>query len=300
MTMVNTISQGINKRYPTRMVLGIGDISSSTWYSKSTEKKNKQKPGPKPVVSDEDLLVELKKEIAEAKFHSEGYKKIHKRVRNREIMCGANRVYRLLAEHKLLAPQRPIFNGSARDHNGTIVTELPNKMWGTDGKQFYTQAEGLCWLFSTIDHCNDEILGWHVAKVGNRFAAMEPVKQAVQREYGKVDKHICKDTGLFLRSDHGSQYDSNDFQNELKFLGLAHSPAFVRSPECNGVIERFHRTITQQIFDLHCFENLEEATEVIKVFMDDYNNNWLIHRLGLKTPIQFKRDFNNLESLKSA
>ena len=38
----------------------------------------------------------------------------------------------------------------------------------------------------------------------------------------------------------GSQYDSEDFQTELKFLGLAHSPAIVRNPECNGIIERFN------------------------------------------------------------
>ena len=34
--------------------------------------------------------------------------------------------------------------------------------------------------------------------------------------------------GLLARHDHGSQYVSDYFQDELKFLGIVSSPAFVR------------------------------------------------------------------------
>jgi hypothetical protein len=34
--------------------------------------------------------------------------------------------------------------------------------------------------------------------------------------------------GLLARHDHGSQYVSDFFQDELKFLGIVSSPAFVR------------------------------------------------------------------------
>ncbi len=292
-------SPSTSKAYPTRMVLSVAGLSSAAWYRKTSKGSapNKVKPGRKPTLSDDMIVDEIKTELNVSKFHSEGYKKIHKRLRARGIVCGKNRLYAVMATHNLLAPQRPVKTGSSRAHDGTITTDMPNKMWGTDGKHFYTQAEGQCWLFSVIDHCNDEILGWHPAKIGNRFAAMEPVKQAVKKSYGKIDQNICVDTGLFLRSDHGSQYDSNDFQNELKFLGLIHSPAFVRSPECNGVIERFHRTIQEQVFDLYVFENLEQARVVIGKFMKDYNESWLIHRLGLKAPIQFREEFEKQKAL---
>jgi hypothetical protein len=42
---------------------------------------------------------------------------------------------------------------------------------------------------------------------------------------------------------HSSQYDSADFMREMSYLGLNMSKAFVRSPQCNGCIERFHRTL---------------------------------------------------------
>lgn len=62
-----------------------------------------------------------------------------------------------------------------------------------------------------------------------------------------------------MRSDHGSQYDSADFMNEMSYLGLGMSKAYVRSPECNGIIERFHRTINEQVFAVNAFKSLEEA-----------------------------------------
>jgi len=39
--------------------------------------------------------------------------------------------------------------------------------------RFYTEEDGLCWFFVAIDHCAEDVVGWHVAKNGDRFAALE-------------------------------------------------------------------------------------------------------------------------------
>jgi hypothetical protein len=39
---------------------------------------------------------------------------------------------------------------------------------GTDATRFYTEREGWCWWFGAIDHASDDIVGWHVAKIGDR------------------------------------------------------------------------------------------------------------------------------------
>jgi hypothetical protein len=41
-------------------------------------------------------------------------------------------------------------------------------MWGTDATRFYTDEDGWCWFFGAIDHCVDELVGWHTAKIGDR------------------------------------------------------------------------------------------------------------------------------------
>ena len=272
------------------MVLYIAGLSSAAWYTSSRAKISKQRPGPKPVISDEELVLAIREDLAASPFHSEGHKKVRARLRRKGMCAGRKRYLRLMKANNLLAPVRPKCNGSSRPHDGKIVTEHPNRMWGTDGKQFWTRQNGLCWFFGTIDHWNDEILGWHTSIIGDRFAALEPVHQAVLKEYGSLNKGVVQDIGLSLRSDHGSQYDSRDFQTELKYLGLMHSPAFVRSPECNGIIERFNRTLEEQVFDVHCFESIDEARQVIAKFIDDYNRSWLIERLGYRSPLEFKAE----------
>lgn len=109
-----------------------------------------------------------------------------------------------------------------------------------------------------IDHFNDEIITWNAAKIANRFEALAPVQRTVRIRFGSLNKNICAGTALQLRSDHGSQYESRDSLNKMKFFGLDMSKEFVRSPECNGIIERFHRPLNEQVFQVTNFDSLEQ------------------------------------------
>ena len=62
------------------------------------------------------------------------------------------------------------------------------------------------------------------------------------------------------------------------------SPSYVGEPECNGVIERFMRTLKEQCLYLHRFQTLAEAQRIIGAFIARYNAEWLIERLGHRTP----------------
>jgi transposase InsO family protein len=276
--------------YPMSMIFSVAGLSSAAYYRKNELKDQKARPGPRPAITDDQLLIEIRKEILEGLFLDEGVKKTWKRLQRRGIKASRERVNRIMRGNNLLSVTRPKPERKVNEHTGTITTELPNRMWGTDGKKFYTQKEGWCWFFGIIDHFNDEILAWHANKSGNRFNAMEPVRTAVKKTYGSLEQHVCIDVGLFLRSDHGSQYDSDDFQKELKFLGIIYSPAFVRSPECNGIIERFYRTLNEQVFDVYDFESLEQARKIIGEFIERYNRYWLIHRLGLNSPVDYREN----------
>src|SRR3954471_914805 len=94
-----------------------------------------------------------------------------------------------------------------------------------------------------------------VARRG-RFEALEPIRQGVLRHFGSIEKDAAK--GLALRHDHGSNYLSGDFQDEIAFLGLESSPSFVRQPEGNGVAERFIRTLKENFLWVHTFDTIEE------------------------------------------
>jgi putative transposase len=96
--------------------------------------------------------------------------------------------------------------------------------------------------------------------------------------------------GLAIRCDWGPQYIADAWINEVKWLGCTISPSYVGEPECNGAAERFMLTLKEQCLYLLQFRSLEEARQTIAEFIVRYNTQWLIERLGHRTPAQARAD----------
>ena len=62
------------------------------------------------------------------------------------------------------------------------------------------------------------------------------------------------------------------------------TPSYVGEPQCDGVAERFMRTPAEQCLYLHRCKTLAEARQIIGDFIARYNTEWLIERLGHRTP----------------
>src|SRR5580693_5988596 len=198
-----------------------------------------RRPGPTGPCPDADLADHIRREIEASDFHGEGYRKLWARLRVAGVRSSPRRVRRVMGENRLLAPHR-VGRNQEKTHDGTIVTDKVNEMWGTDMSQTVTIEEGRAYVFVAVEHANSEIIGIHAARSANRFEALEPVRQGVYRCFGSIAPGVAR--GLKLRHDHGSNYMSGDFQSEIKCLGIEASPSFVREPEGNGVAERFIRT----------------------------------------------------------
>ena len=149
-------------------------------------------------------------------------------------------------------------------------------------------GEGQTAVFVAIDHHSAECVGLHAARRGTRFDALEPLRQGVRQHFGGFAKGVA--AGLFLRHDHGSQYMSDSFQNELKFLGIESSPAFVRAPEGNGCAERFIRTLKENLLWVRTFDTVEQLRLALLEFRQTYNSTWLIERHGFRTPDAVRQD----------
>ncbi len=81
---------------------------------------------------------------------------------------------------------------------------------------------------------------------------------------------------------------SQDFQEEIAFLGITSSPAFVRAPEGNGCAERFVRILKENLLWVRDFSTVEELRQALSNFKHIYNENWIIQRHGYKTPAQVR------------
>lgn len=283
--MKDAVSPATGRRYPFTMVCKILRLARSSGYAAGGGRVADvpgAKPGPRPVFSDETLLQLIRCELESCPFVGEGHRKVHHRLNKRKIVVGRGRVLRLMRQNHLLVPQRTRRVHGNAAHDGTIVTTRSNQMWGTDGTRFYTRQDGWCWFFGAIDHASNKVVGHHEAKIGDRFAALEPIKQGILANFGGYAGAIA--AGLKLRLDWGTQYTSHVFEGETRWLGIELSHSFVAEPQCNGVAERFMRTVKEECLWLFDFEDLEQARARITEFIDLYNHEWLIERLGYRTP----------------
>ena len=270
------------------------DVAKSSYYDYRRQKKLKakghkrKKPGPKVQLDDKQLLPAILTVMTASPFVTEGVKKVHARLRRKGIKVARHRVNRIMRQYGLLSPQR-CEQGEEKKHDGTIIPDSINQIWGTDATFFGTINGDLLWLFAVIDHFSDELLGWHIVETGqgDRFAALEPIKQGLRRIRGCVSKDIGN--GIAIRHDWGPQYIANDFKKELQFFGLRNSPAFVHEPQTNGVIERFFKTLKMECLWIENFRDVEHARDVVGRWMETYNTQWLIERHGHRTPREVRQ-----------
>jgi len=240
-----------------------------------------QRRGPKTAWTDAALTEKIREVLAASPFYGEGHRKVWARLRHAGVRTSKARVLRLMREAQWLAPSRTVPRAE-NPHTGTILTERPNEVWAADHTATVTVEEGQVTVFVAVDHCTTECVGIHAAKQATRFEALEPVRQGARDYCGGFRAGAA--AGIRLRHDHGSQYLSDDFQAEIAFLGMESSPAFVRQPEGNGCVERFIRTLKEQLLWVRPFRTLEELRCALAAFRERYNQHWIVERLGYRTP----------------
>lgn len=282
-------------RYPLDMILSVFDVPRSTFYEREHRRvhprpgcRGRRKPGPKTALSDEVLVQTIRAVIEESPFSGEGHRKVRARLAARGLHAGRNRILRLMRAHGLLAPRRGRRSPS-RTHEGTITTDSPNEMWGGDATEVMTTEDGKVTIFDLIDHCTDQILGVTVTTDATRFSAIDCLHQGIRREFGRPCGDIAR--GTVLRIDHGSQFTSKRYVNEARHLGLELSYAFVGQPECNGVIERWHRTLKEQLLWTRTWRTAGEVRAAVLAFVATYNEHWLIERHGHRSPNDWRERF---------
>jgi putative transposase len=282
-------SPSSGRPYGVALICRVWKLARATIYRQRVpvDPGPRRRPGPVGPMPDAGLLERIRGVLDASPFHGEGHRKIWARLRFAGLRTSRHRVLRLMRDPGLLAPTRIGLPRGPRNHDGTIITATLDTMWGTDMTTAWTR-EGQVAVFIAVDHHNAECVGVHAARHGTRFEALEPIRQGVRRHFGPFAKGVA--AGLSVRHDHGSQYMSAAFQDEIAFLGAESSPAFVRAPEGNGCAERFIRTLKENLLWVQTFDTVEDLRHALLAFKDTYNTTWMIGRLGHRTPAAVRKD----------
>jgi putative transposase len=291
--MAAVTSPATGRRYGVARVCHVWEVPRSSFYAAqqagAAEARPKSSParrGPKPTISDENLLAAIRADLARSPWTGEGHRKVWARLRTLDgIRVARKRVLRLMREHHLLSPHRARTRPEA-GHERQIITAAPDIMWAIDATQVTTVADGKVWLFGVAEHWNAELLGWHVAKHGTRYEAIQALGMAVRQQFGHLGAGAAR--GLALRHDHGSNFMADVFQKQIRFWGVAPSYAFVAEPETNGVIERLFRTLKEQAIHGRIFQTIDEVRVAVREFVARYNAEWLVEKNGYRSPAQMR------------
>jgi hypothetical protein len=170
MSQVQSPSTG--RQYGRAPVLAVWGLPRSTFCARQ-HRANKpvtsQRRGPKTSHTDAGPLEKIRAILAASPFHGEGHRKIWARPLVQDVRTSKPRGLRLMRENQLLAPQRQLAPVVEKSHAGSIVTDKPNQMWGTDATATVTLADGQVTVCAAIDHCTAECVGIHAVRRATRL-----------------------------------------------------------------------------------------------------------------------------------
>ena len=168
--MSRASSPSSGRRYGTARVCQLWEVPRSTVYARRARASRPAQPaakrGPKGAGTDVALTEQIRAVLARSPFIGEGYRKAWTRLRLAGVRTSKGRVLRLMRAAGLLAPTRVGRRRGPRNHDGTITTDRPDELWGTDATACLTTREGNATVFIAVDHCTQECVGIHAARPG--------------------------------------------------------------------------------------------------------------------------------------
>jgi putative transposase len=201
--MSRVISPVTGKPYGLAAVCRVWRLARSGVYRHQSTLPARQRRGPLGAMPDDALTTKIRGVLAASPFHGEGHRKVWARLRYAGTRTSMRRVLRLMRQNNLLAPSRIGSPRGPRNHDGTIIPDTVDAMWGTDLTTTIT-GEGQAAVFVAVDHCSAECVGIHAHAQATRFQALEPIRQGVRQHFGGFAKAIAR--GLAVRHDHGWDY----------------------------------------------------------------------------------------------
>jgi putative transposase len=157
----------------------------------------------------------------------------------------------------------------------------PDRRWTTDTTKMWCGRDGWAPLVGGLDAGRRECGGDRVARAGRALEAVDALEPAVVHRYGRLR---AMPAGLRLRHDTGSIFLAQQFVTTARHLGLIQACIPPRSPEYNGVVARFVRTLKQAGVGWHRFESFEEAARVILPWLEHENTERQHSALGDLSP----------------
>lgn len=185
----------------------------------------------------------------------------------------------ILRRHDLLSP------GLSKANQSYIhfEHEAPNDLWQVDFKGHVPlKVKGRCHPLTVLDDHSRFSIG--LKACGNESReTIQPHFIELFEQYG-LPFRINFDNGAPWGSAHQRTYRYTEFSTWLIRLGIRVSFSRPHHPQTNGKVERFHRTLKDELLQFYTFCDLNEAQLKLDRWREQYNHKRPHHALDMKTP----------------
>jgi len=137
-------------------------------------------------------------------------------------------------------------------------------------------------LVPTID-CGDRTVVLEVTKDQHGPAVLASVEAKLVASFG-TPANVPE--GVELRTDHGPQYTGADCEALCTKWRLAHTYAPVGRPTGNAVVERFIRTLKEELIWLRDWDSADQLRAAIATWLEHYNHHRPHQALNWQTPTE--------------
>ncbi len=142
------------------------------------------------------------------------------------------------------------------------------------------------YLVGVVDACTR--LAWaevthDITSLSTMFATLKSIN-FLNAEYGLRFESLISDNGPEMAS--RKKTDTHPMERMLKELGIKHRYTRPYRPQTNGKVERFWRTLNEDLLDETTFESVAELQDELQQYLLYYNTDRPHQGLKGKTPLE--------------
>ncbi len=213
-----------------------------------------------------------------------GYRRLWALLRFRNgIIVNRKAVYRIVKQKRWCVHQRAS-TPRPRVRGWVSRASRSDERWAMDVTHIPCGHDGWAHLAAVIDCHDREVIGYEFALRSRAKEAERAVEAACLARFGTL-----RPVGApVLRSDNGLIFQSRRFRQACRDYRLQQEFITPYTPEQNGLIERFFRSLKEECVWQHTFQTFEEARRVIRDWVHWYNEERPHSALGYRSPAQYR------------
>ena len=244
-------------------------------------------------VGDEPTLRACVQQLCDQPRHRTfGYRRIWALLRREGVVVNKKTVRLLMQEMGL---SRPKFCYKPRRPKRVekMRPARPNQGWQIDMTSFALSDLTPLYLVTVVDCCTRQIVGWTLDRRCRAGEWTSAVRMGLESR-GLSEQVTCRELGLVLRSDNGSQPCSKKFVEFLRAHGVKGQYTGYGAPDDNAYVERVIRTIKEEEIWPNLWDHLSEARAAIEAYVQYYNEQRIHSALDYRTPSEAAAAFLTL------